>query len=148
MMQTEIVYTDDDDFEENLRIRTLSILHPDDLENDTSEFQPSPPKISRRTNSFTPGQFLYIDDIYIRQMLVSAWNAITKLNKWEYMAENQYSYMLSTDPVIMLIYKTIEQLGYTGHSGYSFAWTMRQMQYIATHGEDMYILNHNNYNAV
>jgi hypothetical protein len=148
MMQTEIVYTDDDDFEESFRTRTLSIIHPDDLENDTNEFQPSPPKISRHKNTFTPGQFLYIDDIYIRQMLVTAWNAITKINKWEYMTENQYSCMLSTDPIIMLIYKTIEKLGYTGHSSYSFAWTIRQMQYIAIHGEDMYMLNHNNYNAV
>ena len=33
----------------------------------------------------------------------------------------------------------MEELGYNGHSGYSFGWTMRQMQYIAEHGESNYM---------
>jgi hypothetical protein len=32
----------------------------------------------------------------------------------------------------------MEELGYDGHSGASFGWTMRTMQYIANHGEKKY----------
>jgi hypothetical protein len=43
--------------------------------------------------------------------------------------------MFSNDPRVNIIYNKIEELGYTGHSGASFGFTMRTMQYIATHGE-------------
>ena len=44
--------------------------------------------------------------------------------------------MMSSDKEINIITEKMAELGYDGHSGASFGWTMRQMQYIAQHGED------------
>ena len=71
-------------------------------------------------------------------MLINAWNAITELDLWNYMRNEQYSYMLSNDKEIYIISRKMEELGYNGHSGFSFGWTMRQMQYIAQFGEKKY----------
>jgi hypothetical protein len=46
------------------------------------------------------------------------------------------SFLFSNLPEIMQIYKKIEELGYSLHSGSSFALTMRAMQYIAHSGID------------
>ena len=47
--------------------------------------------------------------------------------------------MLNNDYEVKTIYRKIEELGYTGHSGFSFSWTLRQMQYIAQYGEKKYM---------
>ena len=47
-------------------------------------------------------------------------------------------YMWSNDKRIDLIYNKIEELGYTGHSGCSFAFIMRDMQFIALEGEKLF----------
>jgi hypothetical protein len=93
----------------------------------------------QESNNFIPGEFLYIKDEWNREMLVNAWNAITQTNMWDYMKKEIYSYSWSDDKEVDLIYKKIEELGYDGHSGCSFGWTMRQMQYIAQHGEENYM---------
>jgi hypothetical protein len=72
-------------------------------------------------------------------MLVNAWNAITQLELWNYMKKDTYSFMLSNDKEIWIITKKMEDLGYDGHSGSSFGWTMRQIQYIAKNGEEKYM---------
>jgi hypothetical protein len=33
----------------------------------------------------------------------------------------------------------MEELGYTGHSGTSFGWTMRSMEFLAKHGKDEFL---------
>ena len=71
-------------------------------------------------------------------MLVNAWNSITQLDLWNYMKQEQYSYMWSDYKKISYISSKMKELGYNEHSGSSFGWTMRQMQYIAQHGEDKY----------
>lgn len=87
---------------------------------------------------FKEGEFLYVKD-GSKEMLINAWNAITQLNLWDYMKLDTYSYMFSCDNEITLISKKMEELGYNGHSGCSFGWTMRQMQYIAQNGEIKYM---------
>jgi len=86
-----------------------------------------------------PGQFLYINDDNNKEMLQNAWAAITQLDLWYYMRRDTDSFMLSRDPEINIITNKMAELGYDGHSGSSFGWTMRQMQYIAEHGEDNYM---------
>lgn len=88
---------------------------------------------------FEEGKFTYIKDPLSREMLVNAWNAITQLNLWDYMKEKSDSYMLSNDNQVNLISEKMCELGYNGHSGFSFGWTMRQMQFIAINGEDVYM---------
>ena len=58
---------------------------------------------------------------------------------WTYLRDNPPSestgYMLSDNPVFSVINSNMQ----VGHSGSSYAWTMRNLQYIATHGLDAYI---------
>lgn len=93
--------------------------------------------ILNQDNKFTKGKFLYTPE-YPRVMLVNAWNAITQLELWGYMSQSIDSYMFSNAPEVDRISRKMEELGYNGHSGYSFGWTMRQMQYIAKYGEEKY----------
>ena len=68
-------------------------------------------------------------------MIKSAWDAVEQLEMWSYMRKDSYSYMLSGDTELIKILAKIEELGYRGHSGSSFCWTMRQIQDIAQNGE-------------
>jgi len=58
---------------------------------------------------------------------------------WSYLRDNPPSestgYMFSNNPVFNAIMNNMQ----VGHSGCSYAWTMRNLQYIASHGMDAYI---------
>lgn len=58
---------------------------------------------------------------------------------WTYLRDNPPSestgYMFSDNPMFSVIHSNMQ----VGHSGSSYAWTMRNLQYIATHGLDGYI---------
>ena len=82
------------------------------------------------------GKMDYIKDESVKYMLTNAWEAITKTNTWDFVEKDIFSFMLSMDDRINLISNKMEELGYNGHSGCSFGWTMRQMQYLAQKGED------------
>ena len=94
---------------------------------------------NQNNDLFVPGQFLYINDANSKEMLQNAWDAITQLDLWYYMRRDTDSFMFSRDPEINIITNKMAELGYDGHSGSSFGWTMRQMQYIAEHGESNYM---------
>jgi hypothetical protein len=137
----------------------LSIIHPDDIiddklsqeteteevhypilsgpETEVAEFQRHESQVHDET--FIKGQFMYVKDKNSREMLVNAWNAINQLELWNYMRRETYSYMFRDDEEILKITLKMEELGYNGHSGFSFGWTMRQMQYIAKYGEEKYM---------
>ena len=57
---------------------------------------------------------------------------------WSYLRDNPPSertgYMFSDNPMFSAINSNMQ----VGHSGSSYAWTMRNLQYIATHGLDAY----------
>jgi hypothetical protein len=59
---------------------------------------------------------------------------------WSYLRDNPPSettgYMFANDAVFNAIGGNMQ----VGHSGSSYAWTMRHLQYIATHGLDAYIV--------
>lgn len=129
------------------QIKVTSIINPDSLITNDILKGLEPPALQMKKaleyqleNIFVRGEFLYIKDSYTREMLVNAWNSITQLDLWNYMKQEQYSYMWSDDDdkKISDISSKMEELGYNKHSGGSFEWTMRQMQYIAQHGEDKY----------
>ena len=91
-------------------------------------------------DKFIHGMFLYItSDDNTRKMLQNAWLSITQLKLWDYMKRYNTSYMMSNDPEIWTITKKMEELGYKEHSGFSFGWTMRNMQYIALYGEESFM---------
>lgn len=58
---------------------------------------------------------------------------------WTYLRDNPPSertgYMFSDNPMFSVINGNMQ----VGHSGSSYAWTMRNLQHIATHGLDAYI---------
>jgi cation transport regulator ChaC len=50
------------------------------------------------------------------------------------MKKDVHSYMFNNDNELQRIYNKIEELGYNGHSGASFGYIMRHMQFIAKNG--------------
>ena len=68
-----------------------------------------------------------------RVMVRDAYEATEKTESWKYLQnfEPQNGFMFTDNPVVS---KINSNLKYQGHSGSSYGWTMRQIQYIATHG--------------
>jgi hypothetical protein len=109
----------------------LQLIHSDLLEQEcNSQINDLTPSIN-----FIPGEFKYIRDKDTRYMLNNAWKAITLTETWNFIEQPIDSFMFSHDPIITLITKKMSELGYDGHSGSSFGYVMRTMQYIACHGE-------------
>ena len=91
--------------------------------------------------NITDAEFNTIPDKHSRFMLINAHQAITLTESWGYMrtfSSNQ-SFMFSNSPTISTITKKMSQLGYDGHSGSSFGWTMRQMEFLAKNGKQAFL---------
>jgi len=73
-----------------------------------------------------------------QEILTDAYETITRLGLWEKMKEDPGSggFMYSGHNYISEISSAIK---YDGHSGASFGWTMRVMQFIAKNGWDAYV---------
>jgi hypothetical protein len=84
---------------------------------------------------FIPGRFDYIEGKHNREMLRNAYQAITLTENWGFIRRDIESFACSTEPEIIEISKKMLELGYDGHSGASFGYTMRAMQSIAIYGE-------------
>ena len=112
---------------------------------ESTQYHLRPPLPPQKEDGFIKGQFLYIKEESTREMLHNGYQAITILELWNYMKKNTDSYMYSynNDPNISIISNKMNELGYYGHSGFSFGWTMRQLQQIAIHGEDFYMKQYN-----
>ena len=100
-------------------------------------FPPPPPPLA---NKYKKGNFDYIEDPNTREMITTAFQAIDLLELWDYMKLETNSYMLSEDANVRRIYNKIEDLGYWGHSGFSFGWTLRTLQKIARIGEQAFMV--------
>ena len=101
----------------------LRLEHPSDLDNDTYN------------EELHSGNFKYIKDNHSREMIENGYNAVNQTNTWDFLKKSIESYTFSDAPEAQLIYKKMEELGYHGHSGCSFGWTMRNLQSIAINGE-------------
>ena len=89
-----------------------------------------------------PSDFLKIKDEHSRFMLQNAYQAITVAEGWYFMItfnDDQNGFMFSNSPMIGKIMSKMEELGYSGHSGGSFGWTMRNMEFLAKHGKDEFL---------
>jgi len=114
---------------------------------DQTQFElplPTPPPIpvpQEREVTFVPGKFEYIkpSSADYKTMLVNAFQAVTQTESWDFMKKPCESFMFSQDPKILIISKKMVELGYNGHSGGSFGCIMRDMQYIAQHGEKKFM---------
>ena len=93
------------------------------------------PSVANPLHNDDSGEFKYISSYNDRVMMTNAWQAITLTETWDFVKQDIDSFMFSLEPQISIISKKMEELGYNGHSGSSFGWVMRNMQYIAQHGE-------------
>ena len=89
----------------------------------------------------TEAEFNYnIYDSNNRIMLKNAHGAITNAEGWDWIRNFQgQSFMFSNDEMIGKISKNMVALGYDGHSGGSYGWTMRWMEYLAKNGKDAFL---------
>jgi hypothetical protein len=87
--------------------------------------------------AFVPGKFHYVNE-WDKEMFTNAWQAITLTENWEFMKTDIESFMWSDDPRVDIINAKMVELGYNGHSGASFGYTMRRMQYLAKNGEEKF----------
>ena len=75
-----------------------------------------------------------------RIMLKNAHQAITNAEAWDWMKNFQgQSFMFSNDAMIGKISKNMVALGYDGHSGGSYGWTMRCMEHLAKNGKKAFL---------
>jgi hypothetical protein len=89
--------------------------------------------------SFQPGDFSFIRDQMSREMVEDVYKAVQKAEAWDLMKEEPgegKGYMFSSDPRYKAIQTNME---YSGHSGSSYGWTMRQAQFIAQKGWARYV---------
>ena len=84
------------------------------------------------------GNMDYIKKKNLREMLENAWKAINITETWDFVAQPIESFMISKDDRIWKITAEMEKQGYFGHSGGSFGWTMRNMQYLAENGVEKF----------
>ena len=90
--------------------------------------------------NITDAEFNTISDEHSRFMLKNAHQAITLTEHWDYMKTfSDQSFMFSSNPAVSAITKKMSQLGYDGHSGSSFGWTMRQMEFLAKNGKQAFL---------
>jgi hypothetical protein len=90
--------------------------------------------------SFEPGNFNFMSDASSRRYVEDAYNAMLAAEQVDLMREEpdtSKGYMFSSDARYELIHKHMKYLD--EHSGSSYAWTMRQVQYIAQKGWNAYV---------
>lgn len=77
--------------------------------------------------------FSFITDAFEREALTEAYKAIEQVGAWDFMRQDpgEGGFMFSQDPMLKEIDKVMKDVG---HSGSSYGWTMRQMQYVARNG--------------
>lgn len=86
------------------------------------------------------GNFDFIRDTHFRKLLENAHWAITQCELWNWLSKsNEESFWFSDSPMVYRIRnKMVEHPIGESHSGGSFAFAMRQMEYIAKNGIDLY----------
>ena len=81
--------------------------------------------------------FSFIGDEMFRRMLLSAYNVITREEKWKYLHDynppSTEGFLWSQNIDLCLLMGIIDK-EYNGHSGGSLAFTMRRMQFISVYG--------------
>lgn len=95
--------------------------------------------------SIPRGSFQFVKSQSERKMLEDAFQAMERVQgSWEYLARpdvpsKDTGFMFSKDSTITLISNEVDKNGEIGHSGSSYGWTMRQMEFIAKNGWDAYV---------
>ena len=90
--------------------------------------------ISRMIGEYLPrqGDFRFVKDQPSIDALRDAWIAIEKVDGWDFLRDYKTRSFMMEDPPEKL--KEINRTLKYDHSGSSYGWTMRSMQFIATKG--------------
>ena len=85
--------------------------------------------------------FYFIRDSWERKMLENAYQAISELELWDWLKTyepGEYGFMCSDHDNILLISQKMQSLSNPpNHSGSSFGYVMRTMEYIAKNSLDI-----------
>jgi hypothetical protein len=89
------------------------------------------------TTTYQSGDFSFLKSINDIMMLTDAYKAVSQTESWDLLKEEpgDGGFMFSNDPRMNTLNSAIK---YTGHSGGSYGYTMRHMQYIARNGWTAY----------
>jgi hypothetical protein len=93
----------------------------------------------------TRGDFSFLKNEQRRAMFEDAFQAIEIIPRaWEYLSQATVpdpttGFMFSSDPFLTFIGKHIDKDGKIGHSGSSYAATMRVMEFIAKQGWEAFV---------
>ena len=87
--------------------------------------------------------FTFIKDIDTRKIMENGYKAVSQLELWSWLKtfepDEDKGFMWSSDPNVINIGNKMESFPDSpGHSGGSFAFTMRHLQYIAKNGTEKY----------
>jgi hypothetical protein len=89
----------------------------------------------------TFGDYSWMKDVSSRELCIDAHQAITKLGLWEWMKVTEppsdMGFMFWNPRPAEL--DAMANAFTSGHSGASFAWTLRQMEAIAKNGWEKYV---------
>lgn len=90
--------------------------------------------------TYAPGDFSFWNDEWEESMYKNCYDAVTKEGLWDWMKTAEppkdMGFMLWSCPEMSRIGKHMEVMG---HSGCSYAITLRNIEYIAKHGWDKYV---------
>ncbi len=95
--------------------------------------------------SYPAGDFSFITRETEKKMLIDAYKSISRVEGgWQYLSrpdvpQKDSGFMFNRDPIINHISQEIDKDNSIGHSGYTYSWTMRQMEYIAKKGWHAYV---------
>ena len=88
------------------------------------------------------GTFDYIKDAHVKKMLINCWQAVLLTNTFYFFKEKPektQGYLFSQAPEIKIIISQMKKLpNFVDHTGFTFVWTLRQINYIVIHGEEKY----------
>jgi hypothetical protein len=82
------------------------------------------------------GQFTFVKNKHDREMMQNAFQAITLTKMWKFVANKEQLFGSSQN--IFVISNMMEKLGFGGHSGCSYWTTMKNMHYLAVHGDEKF----------
>jgi hypothetical protein len=100
-------------------------------------------KLNELLNSpFTPGEFHYIEDDHSRKLIKNGYHAVRLTETANFVKQDIDSFQWSQDPRIWIISNKMDEIeDPPGHSGFTFGWTMREVQKIFRLGEEEYRRN-------
>lgn len=78
--------------------------------------------------------FNYLNNKNYQEMFLNAYQAIELTEMWNFIKQDIDSYIWSRSDEVKIISNKMSELGYDYHSGSSFGFVMRHMQFIATNG--------------